>query len=264
MKIAVVGAKGFVGNSLYEFLVNQHSVVPVSRENLDVLDPAAVQQFVEKNQFDVIINAAATMKDNFSLHDTRNNLGLFMNFHRCRLSFGKFINLGSGAEFDRTRNIHNAESNEIFQVVPTDSYGFGQNIKSRICFETDNFYTLRIFNCFGSGELETRLFPQFLSCGDTFSIQNDRYFDFFSIQDLCLVVEYFAITDNLLHKDINCVYQNKFLISEVIKKFSQIKNKSAKIVVDSTSNNNYTGNGDKLESLKLNLFGLEEGFKNYK
>lgn len=263
MKIAVVGSNGFVGRSLVSFL-SHYDVYPVTSKSIDLLDSKHAQDFLQNNKFDVIINAAARMTDPALINDTRNNLGLFMNLYNNRHWFGKMINLASGAEFDRTADINNAKEEEIFDSMPKDSYGLGQNVKSRLCFDTNNFYTLRIFNCFGSGELSTRLFPKFLSCTDTFTITDDRYFDFFSIQDLCTVVEHFVTASNISFKDINCVYQNKLLISETLQKFATIKNIDTPIKVISTSDKNYTGNGDKLAALNMKLSGLENGLRDYK
>jgi GDP-L-fucose synthase len=260
MKIAVIGARGFVGNSLCRYLSLNNQVTAITRDTLDVLDPKAVESFLYETKFDIVINAAATMTDN-SITDTRNNLGLFMNFHNCRSLFGKFINLGSGAEFDRTTNIDCADPTDIFKVMPTDSYGFGQNMKSRVCLETDNFYTIRIFNCFGHGEIATRLFPKYLN-SSTFSINNDRYFDYFSIQDLCQVVEH-CINNTWAVKDVNAVYSDKYKISQILGKFCTLNNLEPKFTVDSTSTNNYTGSSNPLNSLAIKLHGLEHGLKNY-
>ena len=93
--------------------------------------------------------AAAMMTNDDGIIDARNNFGMFMNFYDNRSLFGKFINTASGAEFDRTTNIDNVSESEIFNRMPRDSYGWGQNMKSRICAQTDNFYNIRIFNCFG-------------------------------------------------------------------------------------------------------------------
>jgi GDP-L-fucose synthase len=263
MKIAVLGSNGFVGSKISQYFSNYHQVVPATRQTINLLDPGAVLHWLKENKFDIVINAAATMQDDHALHDTRNNLGLFMNLYNNRNWFGKMINLGSGAEFDRTLDINNIDEEEIYNRMPKDSYGFGQNIKSRLCYDTDNFYTLRIFNCFGSGELTTRVFPRFLSCTDFFTITHDRYFDFFSIQDLCAVVEHVATTSNIAFKDINCVYQNKLLISQTIEKFANIHNQTTPIQVVSIGDKHYTGNGDKLAKLNIKLSGLENGFKNY-
>jgi len=178
--------------------------------------------------------------------------------------FGKFINTASGAEFDRATNIENALESDIFKRMPKDSYGWGQNIKARLCAQTDNFYNIRIFNCFGQGEISTRIFPKFIKAQTEaiFEIQNDRYFDYFSIQDLCKVVENFLINDYSI-KDINCVYLEKNKISDVIKKFSLLNNLKSNYTITSISNLNYTGSGLELNSLGIKLNGLEYGLSNY-
>lgn len=264
MKIAILGARGFVGGSLVSHLSKEHIIYPVTRDTVDLLDPVKVTEFLEKNRFDVVINAAAVMTDPTLLHDTRNNLGMFMNFYENSDLFGKFINLASGAEFDRELDINKAPEGLIFSRMPKDSYGWGQNIKSRLCYDKHNFYTLRIFNCFGSGEKSTRIFPKFIKEQITpkFEIQNDRYFDYFSIQDLIKVVEYFIDNDSIV-KDVNCVYTEKLKISQVLEKFCYIKQLKSNYVVTSTSENNYCGSGAALHSLGIDLEGLEKGFERY-
>ncbi len=266
MKIAILGSNGFVGSSLFKYLCDnkKNIIFPVSRETLNLLNPIEVKEYLKDKKFDVVINAASSMKDAGSLYDTRNNLGIFINFYNNSNLFGKFINLASGAEYDRTLDINLAEEEVIFKRLPDDSYGFGQNIKSRLSYEKENFYNLRIFNCFGQGEISTRIFPKFIRAQTEaiFEIQNDRYFDYFSIQDLCKVVENFLINDYST-KDINCVYLEKNKISDVIKKFSSLNNLKSNYTITSTSNLNYTGSGLKLNSLGIKLNGLEHGLSNY-
>jgi nucleoside-diphosphate-sugar epimerase len=264
MKIAVLGARGFVGSSLTNFLSKNHEVTAVTRDTIDLLDPTAVRQFLEKNQFDVVVNAAAVMTDPLALHDTRNNLGIYMNFFNNSTLFGKFINLASGAEYDRSMDINSVTEDFIFRRLPQDSYGFGQNVQSRLSFSKERFYNLRIFNCFGQGEISSRIFPKFIRAqiNPTFEIQNDRYFDYFSIQDLCSVVDSFVNTHHSI-KDVNCVYMTKYKISEVLEKFCLIKELKSNYVVVSTSGNNYCGSGAALHSLGIDLEGLEKGFERY-
>lgn len=264
MKIAVLGSRGFVGSSLVEYFSKEHSVFSVTRETTNLLDPSKVREFLEKNKFDTVINAAAVMTDPLTLNDTRNNLGIYMNFYNNSTLFGKLINLASGAEYDRTQDINSVTEDVIFQRMPQDSYGFGQNIKSRLTYEKDNFYNLRIFNCFGTKEQPSRIFPKFIKAQitPTFEIQNDRYFDYFSIQDLCTVVDSFVNKDIPI-KDVNCVYVKKYKISEVLQKFCQVKQLKSNYDVVSTSKYNYCGSGAALDSLGIELAGLEKGFERY-
>ena len=117
MRIAVLGARGFVGRSLAGYLLHNHHVTPVTRDTLDMLDPVAVAKFLQDNTFDVIVNCAAVMTNDETLHDARNNLGMFMNFYNNRTMFGKFINTASGAEFDRMANIDRALESDIFKCA---------------------------------------------------------------------------------------------------------------------------------------------------
>ena len=61
MKVAILGARGFVGRNLTLHLSNRHEVIPVTRETLDMLDPIAVRGFLKEHIFDVVINCAAVM-----------------------------------------------------------------------------------------------------------------------------------------------------------------------------------------------------------
>lgn len=261
MKIAVLGARGFVGRNLTIHLSDKHEVIPVTRETLDMLDPIAVRGFLKEHIFDVVINCAAVMSNDNSLRDAHNNFGMFMNFYNCSGLYGKFINTASGAEFDRKTNIDRELESTIFNRMPSDSYGWGQNMKARLCARTDGFYNIRIFNCFGKGELETRIFPRFLF-NRNLEISNDRYFDYFSIQDLQKVVSH-CIDHDWPISDVNAVYDEKLKISQVIQKFCEVHDIEPDFKVVSESSNNYTGSSLSLNTLGIKLDGLEQGFRDY-
>ena len=180
MKIAILGSNGFVGSNLSKHLTNKHQILNVNRSTLDLLNYYKVKDWLKNNKPDAIICCAATMTN--SLADVENNLGLYMNFYNNADLFGKFINTASAAEYDRSRNINLAEEEEIWHRLPKDCYGLSQNLRSRLSWSNDKFYNLRIFNCFGSGEIATRIFPKFLANFDKqFFITDNRYFDYFKI-----------------------------------------------------------------------------------
>lgn len=261
MKVAVLGSNGFVGSSLVSHLKKIHNVYAINRKTVDLFSHRDVKLFLRQQNFDVILNCAAVMTQNDLIHDTRNNLSIFMSFFNNSNLFGKFINLGSGAEYDRAQNIENIKEEELFNRLPEDSYGYGQNIKSRLCYEKDNFFGLKIFNCFGAGEASTRTFPRLIN-QSKFSINPDRYFDFFSIQDLCTVVQH-SIRNDLQYKDTNCVYEEKMTIKQIAEKFLIETKLQRDIEVVSRSDINYTGDSSKLKSMKINLLGIEKSFRQY-
>lgn len=267
MKIAVLGSRGFVGRNLAErFRREGHEVVGLTRDIIDLLDPLAVKQWLSSNEPDIVVNAAAVMTTDSNVADARNNLGIFMNFYHNAHLFGRFIDTGSGAEFDRSRNIDNMTESELFRCWPADSYGFGQNLKGRLCVERDNFYHLRIFNCFGTGEQPSRLIARFLNSDAQFRIINDRYFDFFGIDDLYTVVKHVSTVNHmpLWLRDINCVYTQKLKLSDMIKLVCDVRGLSYdSFTIDSTSELNYTGNGDRLAMTVPDLIGLQRSVERY-
>jgi len=264
MKIAVLGANGFVGSSIARYFAQEHLVLPVTRKIIDLLDPVLVEHWLRAHEFDVVVNAATTMTGAALLNDTRNNLGLFMNFYNNRNLFGKFINFSSGAEFDRMNDINQYREEQIFDVMPKDSYGFGQNMKSRISWSAPNFYNIRIFNCFGLGEISTRIFPRMLATTKDapLIITNDREFDYFGIRDLCRLTDYFINSKSEV-LDVNAVYLEKFKISTVLDKFCQLNHLEPNYKIESVGGNRYTGNGRALALLPVQLLGLENELKHY-
>ena len=268
MKIAVLGSKGFVGRNLADrFKYTGHEVFELNRATIDLLDSKAVRHWLENNRPDVVVNAAAIMGHPDLLKDTYNNLGIFMNFYDNAHNFGRMINLASGAEYDREQSLEKISESRIYDRLPADSYGFGQNIKSRLSSQRDNYYTLRIFNCFGPGEPKTRLIPRFLASDAEFKLSNDRYFDYFGIDDLYTVVKHFSTATYRYTplRDVNCVYLDKVRISEFLSMFCKtrgISNDSWSI--ESTSELHYTGSGDKLANLGIDLLGLEKCLERYR
>jgi UDP-glucose 4-epimerase len=261
MKIALLGSKGFIGSNIVKRYQGQHELHLPTRDTIDLLDSNQVKNYLRQHNFDVVINCAATFGDQTLLADTRNNLGIFLNFYNHSDLFGKFINTGSGAEFDLSTDINCAREDLIFERVPRDSYGFGHNVKSRMCKDKSNFYTLRIFGCFGYNEKSSRLFNKLVN-SETFIIKNNRYFDYISVHDLITIIDYFVYNSCQI-KDINCVYKEKLLLSDVVNKFKLMHNINNLIEVESTGFHNYTGNNALLESLSIKLDGLECGIKNY-
>ena len=59
MKIAILGARGFIGKSLIPFLQSHHTLTPVTRDILDLTDFVSVQKFLGQEQFDAVVNCAA-------------------------------------------------------------------------------------------------------------------------------------------------------------------------------------------------------------
>jgi len=257
MKVAVLGSSGFLGSYIVKNLKGV-DVYPISRKTLNINNFNHVQEWLEYIKPDVIINCATaggkTKMGEVSLDDFQNNLSLFLNFYNNSDLFSKFINIGSGAEFDVSTDINKATEDSILTANPKETYGYSKNLIARMCLEKQNFYTLRLFGCFDTSEPDFRLFKRFLR-NDPLDLV-DRQFDFFSAQDFFRVLTYY-LNNEVEQRDINCVYENKLYLSEILGKFRPVE-------ITKKIDKNYTGDGSKLAKLGIPLVGLDESIKDYK
>jgi GDP-L-fucose synthase len=268
MRILLTGGSGFIGKYLRKHL--EHEILAPSSSELNLTNEDQVRLYLENNPVDVVIHSAVFGREQVCSTDqeiTNINLLMFKNLYSCLDLYDKFINIGSGAEFGLTLSSDNSKEEDIFLQFPTEAYGLGKNIIARIISHTNNFYNLRLFSCIDPSEPDGRLLKKFLKSvreGIPFVVDKDRYVDFFSLHDLTVVIN--ALLDNQITiKDLNLVYQHKYLVSSMLYKYCEHHNidKSA-VNVTGTSNINYTGDGSKLLSLNLQLRGLDEELKLYK
>lgn len=266
MKVAILGARGFLGSFLCQHLAaTSHTVIPVTRETLDLADYTGVQDWLSWARPDAVINCAVsgggTRVDEVNFQDFQNDLEVFLNFYNSEYKF-RYINVGSGAEFDRRTNIDKCSERDIFTRHPASSYGYVKNTISRLCVNKPNFYTLRLFGCFDRSESDFRLFRRFLK--ERWIKLNDRYFDYISASDFAVIIErYLSVEDDGLPGDINCVYREKLRLSDILAKFAEYHLPEGVIEILPEPAMDYTGDSSKLDSMHLALAGLERGIRVY-
>lgn len=270
MKILITGASGFIGKYLKTYLSNEHELLTPTSSELDLTDTSAVNSFFKDQQLDAVIHTAVRGRNN--VQDVNGKVAndivnMFLNLLSNRQHYKTLINFGSGAEFGLDNSIDNCAEDDILNVVPLESYGLGKNIVARTIQGLPNFYNLRVFSCFDPSEDSNRLITKFKNIsklGGIFEIEQDRYVDFVSLQDIATVVKA-ALNNQLVYTDINIVYQNKILLSDLLYTYCQIHNiNTNQLVITGTSNKHYTGNGDRLVSLNLKLEGMLPTLQRYK
>ena len=258
MKIAVLGANGFLGRYITQHLVTGgYTVLPVTRSVMDLTDYATVTQWLKDNEPYAVINCATAggkqRMGDAVLDDVQNNINVFLNFFNNSEYFVKFINIGSGSEFDIATNIDQVSETALLTAFPKDSYGYSKNVIARMSLTHPRFYTLRLFGCFDKTDPDFRLFKKFLN-GEITEIA-DRQFDYFSARDLCTVIEYY-LNNHVLYRDVNCVYRDKLYLSEILGKFKPV-------MITSINERNYTGDGTLLSGFNLDLDGLDKSIRDY-
>ena len=264
MKVAVLGASGFLGSYICNNLRN-HVVYPVSRRTLTLTDYTSVSGWIDLYQPDVVVNCATaggkTRLSDCDYQDLQNNIAIFLNFYNLRHRFGKFINIGSGAEFDKSKSIDHAQESEILTSAPQDSYSLSKNIIARTCQMVDHFYTLRLFGVFDRSEPDFRLLKRCQQQTEI-TVQNTE-FDMISASDFLRVLRHYIENDNL-PQDINCVYQQKQDLESIVRRFASIHNNKLRIEVQIPADQkNYTGDCTRLAHLAVELAGLDQGLEHY-
>jgi len=262
MKIAILGAAGYLGSYLCQYLELHHTVIPVTRDTVDLTDYEAVDTWLSQTTPDVIVNCAVSgggrRVDDINYTDVQTDFGIFLNFYN-NPAVRKYINIGSGGEFDRRTSITNAEERDILHATPLETYSYTKNIIARTILRRNGFYTLRVFGCFDGSEPEIRLFKKFKATGKI-TIQ-DKLFDYISSEDFArIVLHYCESTD--LFKDLNCVYKDKTTLLAALQIFAKHHVPDGQIEVTGKGLN-YTGSGINLSRLAIPLAGLEQGIKHY-
>lgn len=260
MKIAILGARGFLGSYLTNyFTAKGYTVFPVTRQTVNLESYYDVDYWLSKNDPDVIVNCAISggglRVNDINYSDVQRDLNIFLNFYN-NPRVKKYINIGSGAEFDRRNPIVNELEESILFSQPLESYGFAKNTIARMCLVNDRFYTLRLFGCFDPSEPSTRLFKRYLA--DLKIEIEDKFFDYISASDFAKIVEVYCRSRNL-PKDINCVYRDKYQLSSIL----MMLKPGTPPNVTAQLGKAYTGAGYKLSGLGISLDGIEKGLREY-
>jgi UDP-glucose 4-epimerase len=267
MRILLTGGTGFIGRYLKQHL--KHDVIAPASTEINLLDLNSVTEFLKSQQFDAVVHCAVMGRESVYAIDPKieeNNLRMFYNLALNKEHYDKFINFGSGAEFDIDTDICETSEEEICIRNPKHSYGRSKNVIAKFVQTIPNFYNLRIFGCFDRSESANRLLKLFVKkcqLNEPLLIPRDRLFDMVSAQDLLTVVE--AVLAKQIHdNDLNIVYNKKYYLSEIVKMYAQLHNLNSELIqVSGHEENSYTGNGTRLNQYQLPLLGLEQSLKIY-
>lgn len=262
--ILITGGNSFLSKEFKDYFGKKYNLIVTDRNTLDVTNKNDVKNFFINNKinyvFHTAINGGKRLKED-TFDNFIDNLNMYYNLSSNLDKFDLMFNFASGAEFDRDTHIRNCKEEEIFTKIPKDFYGCSKNIISRDVASKSNIVNIRLFGCFGANEDETRFIKSCIEKSlknDDIIVQNKKM-DFFSSEDLCVLIESF-IQKGIEHKDTNAVYHNKmslYSIANFIKK--QTRSESSIAIVGDAKE--YTGSSEKLDSLNLNLNGLENSIK---
>ena len=166
-KILIIGATGFIGKNLAEYLsVNgKYDILIPSRKELNVLDMESVKAYFKDLYVDVVFHCAIfcakTESDIGAI--VENDLRMYYNMKNVKENYGKMIYIGSGAEYDKTRDITQV-TEEMVGQIPKSEYGFAKYVIGKDIENSDNIYNFRVFGLFGKYEDWTSTFISGCCC----------------------------------------------------------------------------------------------------
>lgn len=200
-RVCILGAGGFIGKNL----LHDTNWVGVTRNELDLTDQRAVEEYFNTHNYDIVIHCASVGGSRLKPDDgdiIYKNILMFENV--VRAFSGKILFFSSGAALKGN--------------PPIDPYGLSKWVIDRRIEMLPNAYSLRIWGCYGPGELPTRFSAVCKEKGHVV-INQDRYFDFVSIETVREVVHEYVSSKRKLVKCCNLVYPEKLLLSQWAEKF---------------------------------------------
>jgi GDP-L-fucose synthase len=264
----VTGANGFIGSYISDRLEREgHQVYRATREKIDILDKKACAHLFENERIEYVIHTAVTggrRTRTDTATDLYQNIVMFENLASCRDRFKMMINFGSGAAFDRTKEISLVQENNVLKETPKDYYGLSKNIiAKRIHGINDNIVNLRIFNCFGESELPDRMVKA--NCirhinEEEMVVHSNKKMDFFYIDDLYKVVLTYLeeFSGGSLPIDLNLCYEQKIDLLGIINIINNLTSRTEHVkLVHKAHSLSYTGSPKLIKTLGIKMYGIE-------
>jgi len=267
--ILLTGASGFIGSNIVGCLNNAVVFCP-TRVDLDLLDADAVRQYVIDNDITVIVHAAHPnpVKNSLDIQENmlQDSIEMFLSIYRCADLCRKIIVLGSGAEYDKSRDICSVSEDDFGQEIPEDAYGLAKYIESMLALEDENVYILRVFGCYGPGDYYTKFITHAIRsvlAGVPITIKQNCWFDYLHVSDLGRAIDY-IIHHDMPHHIYNAASGQRQSLSHIALTVCRLMD--ARVRIDFLAggcNREYTANADLI---KADIPGypwtsLEEGIK---
>lgn len=269
MRILLTGSGGFIGKNLKSYLKDKYELLTPRSYELDLINTDAVAKYFKENDIDFVIHcgsvggARGVQDRDTTIED---NLAMVDNILANKKTASRVILFGSGAMYDKSKNLHKVKESQIGEIIPNDLYGKSKLLIAEKIKNRKDVLMLNIFACYGYGEKESR-FPSYAIYkaiqGEDILINQNVNFDYLFVEDMAKIVEHFIITEpknniiNITPSQSSSLKE----IAEIVQSYSQ-KNINIK-TLNEGMNFEYTGDNTLLlnnfENLKFT--SLEVGLK---
>lgn len=265
-KIAIMGARGFVGKALTDHLQKQYTVFPITRNDFSLLDEEKIREFFEKEKIDVVFHCAnqggsrKTGYDEAAPDVIGNNLKMFFNVERCLRDGMKLVNFGSGAQYNKARDLVKIKEETAGLVIPKDDYGYSKYVMSEYIGVREHsdkpgvVYNPIIFGLYGQGEdytfkfISNAIMKNLL--GMPIVINQNVVFDYLYLGDFLRIMEG-LVEEDYLNKEFNVTPTESIDLLTIVNIINEMGSFKSEVIVKNPGlNYQYTGdNGRLLENM---------------
>lgn len=271
-KILLTGGNGFIGKNIQEsFLAQKYEIIAPRSFELNLVDTKCVDDFFKDKEFDVVLHAGVKPSHR-NAKDTNDicysNVRMFHNLERHKDKYKKFINFGSGAVYDTSKNIADASEKDIFNNFGENEHSFCKYVIAKQIENLDKFVDLNIFGIFGKYEdWEIRFISNAISKALfdlPITLRQNRRFSYLFIDDLMPVLDFF-IEHDVKHKSYNIVPDEKSELLKIAGLVKKISGKDIEIKVAKEGFGlDYTGDNSRLreEFRNVKFTSMEDSIKN--
>lgn len=222
-----------------ENLRDDYCILAPGHKNLDLLDAAMVQAYLQREQPDYVIHSAIQgtlgLPDTYKTMVLKNNLQMFFHLQRADKYYEKMYYFGSGAEYAKDAYIPKMKEEYFDTAVPTDDYGLSKYVMAKTVKESGKIYDLRLFGVFGQYENYNYRFISNCICkaleNRDIVIHRNVYFDYLYVKDLCNIMRWFLSHDIKEHH-YNVCTGNTIDIYTLAKKIVTATESSSRIIVE--------------------------------
>ena len=267
-RVLITGSTGFIGRNICPYLETVCELYTPKRSELNLLDEGAVRNYIIKNRIEVVVNLANPnpVKNKLDSSNTmfEDSIRIFLNLFRAQDCYEMMYSLGSGAEYDKSKDAVQVTEEEEQRSLPYDSYGLAKYTINQIIKSSTKQCNLRIFGCYGPTDHESKFITHAINCcknNQDITIRQDCYFDYMHVSDLGRIIGYF-INHEPKKRSYNVCTGTRILLSDIAKLVKkQMGSNSEIVILKEGLNKEYTGSNTRLinELGEYDFMSLKEG-----